>query len=617
MLGERPFIDDMTVPGMLRGAFLFSPLPAGAHPPDRRRRRGGHARCGRGSSRRPTCRASGSRGSIYKDWPIFVAEGEDHALHRRHPGGRRGRHRGARPRRRGAASVESDELPGVFSPEEALAPDAPRVHANHDNLLSRRSCAAATSTPRSRRRRSSKRAPSRRSGSNTRSSNRSRAWRCRLGTRDSGLGTWDMVAHAPCPMSLRLEVFSQGQGVFDDRRQIASILGVPDDRRAGHARLERRRLRRQGRPEHPGPGRADGVADRAAREGHAHARGEHPAAPETPPDHDDLHRGVRRGGAPDRRPRAHDRRQGRVRVGRHQGARTRRGPRVRPVQGAGRRRRGARRLHEQPALRRDARLRRQPGGLRHRRHAGHPGRTCRASIAGRSAGATPSTWATRSAPARSSNAGVGLKQTLLAVKDAYRGRARWPGIACGIKNVGIGNGMPESGPGHRRRAATTADSCCTAASRRWARGSTRPWSSVSVTAPASTPTTCVRDVSTAFDTPCGMTTASRATVLGGRAARRAGAQLRADLDRGLTRAELAGRRYVGEFLASPTTALERGRSRIRARTSPSASPRRSASSTTPAASNGSSPRTTSAASSTATWSRARSKAPCTWASGTR
>ena len=40
--------------------------------------------------------------------------------------------------------------------------------------------------------------------------------------------------------------------------------------------------------------------------------------------------------------------------------------------------------------------------------------------------------------------GVGLKKTLLAVKDAYRD-ARYAGIACGVKNTGIGNGMTEYG----------------------------------------------------------------------------------------------------------------------------------------------------------------------------
>ena len=40
--------------------------------------------------------------------------------------------------------------------------------------------------------------------------------------------------------------------------------------------------------------------------------------------------------------------------------------------------------------------------------------------------------------------GVGLKETLLAVRDAYCS-ARYAGIACGAKNTGIGNGMVEHG----------------------------------------------------------------------------------------------------------------------------------------------------------------------------
>jgi CO/xanthine dehydrogenase Mo-binding subunit len=38
----------------------------------------------------------------------------------------------------------------------------------------------------------------------------------------------------------------------------------------------------------------------------------------------------------------------------------------------------------------------------------------------------------------------GLEETLLAVKDQYKS-ARYAGIACGIKNVGLGNGMPDEG----------------------------------------------------------------------------------------------------------------------------------------------------------------------------
>jgi len=39
---------------------------------------------------------------------------------------------------------------------------------------------------------------------------------------------------------------------------------------------------------------------------------------------------------------------------------------------------------------------------------------------------------------------IGLEKTLLAVRDQYRA-AKFAGIACGIKNVGIGNGLPEIG----------------------------------------------------------------------------------------------------------------------------------------------------------------------------
>ena len=67
-----------------------------------------------------------------------------------------------------------------------------------------------------------------------------------------------------------------------------------------------------------------------------------------------------------------------------------------------------------------------------------------ASTAGRSAGATRSTTGDRFGTGQMLGPGVGLKQTLLAVRDAYRG-ARYAGIACGAKNTGIGNGMAEYG----------------------------------------------------------------------------------------------------------------------------------------------------------------------------
>jgi xanthine dehydrogenase molybdenum-binding subunit len=63
------------------------------------------------------------------------------------------------------------------------------------------------------------------------------------------------------------------------------------------------------------------------------------------------------------------------------------------------------------------------------------------------------------------------------------------------------------------------------------------------------------EVDTAHPTPCGMTTASRATVLGGRAVQDAARKIKADLALGVRLADLAGRRYAGEHRAGDTTPL--------------------------------------------------------------
>ena len=78
----------------------------------------------------------------------------------------------------------------------------------------------------------------------------------------------------------------------------------------------------------------------------------------------------------------------RLRLGRRQGAGARRRPRLRALPDAGARDRGGRRLHQQSAVRRDARLRRQPDQLRHRGLSRPARRQGRASTAGRCAGAT-------------------------------------------------------------------------------------------------------------------------------------------------------------------------------------------------------------------------------------
>ena len=94
-----------------------------------------------------------------------------------------------------------------------------------------------------------------------------------------------------------LYVYSGGQGVWDDRDQIASLLGI--DQRAGHRRagVQRRRVRRQGGHEQPGPDGDGRVAAAASGEVHAVARGELPDARQAPPDPPGVLGRVRRGRA--------------------------------------------------------------------------------------------------------------------------------------------------------------------------------------------------------------------------------------------------------------------------------------------------------------------------------
>jgi xanthine dehydrogenase molybdenum-binding subunit len=146
--------------------------------------------------------------------------------------------------------------------------------------------------------------------------------------------------------------------------------------------------------------------------------------------------------------------------------------------------------------------------------------------------------------------GVGLKRTLLAVRDAYKS-ARYAGISCGVKNTGVGNGLTEYGRAVLR---PEADGTLTLF---------HPWTEMGqgvhtvlgqiVCEELGLPPDQVRvEVDTCYELGCGQTTASRATVLGGRAVIAAAAKLRDDLSNAPL-AELAGREYTGEVAVDWTT----------------------------------------------------------------
>ena len=159
----------------------------------------------------------------------------------------------------------------------------------------------------------------------------------------------------------------------------------------------------------------------------------------------------------------------------------------------------------------------------------------------------------------------GLKKTLLAVRDQFRD-AKYAGIACGIKNVGIGNGLPDLG-----KAVLTVESADRITIKTGFTEMGQGYFTIAIqTACQETglpPDVFVPITDTSADVDCGQTTASRATVLGGLAIAAAAKKLKADLDQtcrvgldppvraGGDLSSLIGRQYRGEYACTYTVKL--------------------------------------------------------------
>ncbi|HEX2236494.1 MAG TPA: selenium-dependent xanthine dehydrogenase [Actinomycetota bacterium] len=142
--------------------------------------------------------------------------------------------------------------------------------------------------------------------------------------------------------------------------------------------------------------------------------------------------------------------------------------------------------------------------------------------------------------------GVGLKRCLEAVRDAYK-QARHAGVACAVKNVGVGNGLPEYG----RASLEVGDDGSITLRHSWTemgQGVHTVLQQVAVEelhgAGLELKHVGVR-VDTEREFATGQTTASRGTFLGGLAVKRACEKLRAELN-GNRLADLAGREFTGE-----------------------------------------------------------------------
>jgi xanthine dehydrogenase molybdenum-binding subunit len=209
VLGTRPFVDDLRRPGMLFGAVTLS-----AHARARVVRIDtSRARALPGVVAVVTASdVPGERwnGLIHADWPAFVAEGEEV----RCVGDVLAAVAATRETvaREAAALVEVayEPLPPVLEPDAALAPGAPRVNPVHENLLSlsviRRGDAGAAL------------AASAHVVSGT--------WRTQ---RIEHLFLEPECALAEPTPGGGLHLWTQGQGIFDDRRGCARLLGIPEE----------------------------------------------------------------------------------------------------------------------------------------------------------------------------------------------------------------------------------------------------------------------------------------------------------------------------------------------------------------------------------------------------
>ncbi|MFQ5400701.1 MAG: selenium-dependent xanthine dehydrogenase [Anaerolineae bacterium] len=146
--------------------------------------------------------------------------------------------------------------------------------------------------------------------------------------------------------------------------------------------------------------------------------------------------------------------------------------------------------------------------------------------------------------------GAGAKATLLAVKDAFY-KAKYAGLACGIKNTGIGNGMPDASSARITIAApdkVIIDHGWT----EMGQGVNTVALQVVCNETGIDPSLIEVRIDTAAEQAAGMTTASRATSLVGNALIDACKELKKDLETH-SLAELVGKQYEGVWVVDWTT----------------------------------------------------------------
>ena len=140
------------------------------------------------------------------------------------------------------------------------------------------------------------------------------------------------------------------------------------------------------------------------------------------------------------------------------------------------------------------------------------------------------------------DSGVGIRQTLEAVREVYKDHPR-AGIACGIKNTGIGNGMADTGRVLIRAVAADRIEVFTGFTE-MGQGLFTVLRGIVCRELGVPPEAVTVVTSTEYAVECGMTTASRATMLCTEACLRACDAARAELGEG---GLVPGHEFLGEF----------------------------------------------------------------------
>jgi selenium-dependent xanthine dehydrogenase len=547
-MGDRPYVDDITLPGMLHGALVLSP-----HARARVKRIDvSKALAHRGVAAVATARdVPGERwyGLIKNDWPGFVAEGEEVRCVGDVLAAVAAEDEATAREASALVEVEYEVLKPVLSPEEALAEGAPQVNPKHGNILGQTFV--------------------------------------KKGDVDKALaesahvvsGTWETqrIEHLylepesavaePLPDG-GLKLYTQGQGIFDDRRQVARFLDLPED--ALHVELV------------PNGGAFGGKEDMSVQSQTALL-----ARMTRRPVKITLNREESIRIHPKRHPIRMDYTVGcdadggltavRACMVGDTGAYASVGDKV--LERAAGHSCGGYRVPNVDVESIAVVTNNPPcGAMRgfgaNQAHFGIEGALDllaeKAGLDGweirwRNALEVGDTFTTGQVLEKS----VGLKKTLAAVKDRYydavrAGRA--VGIACGIKNTGIGNGAKEWG---KARLVVEPDGTVSLYNgyTEMGQGLLTVLIQVAVEVTGLPASVFRPKVDSTFALDCGQTTGSRATLFGGRAVKSAAMKLKDDLSLGLKLEELTGRVYAGDVLIDDTTAPGQPAEKIKTHTS--------------------------------------------------